>query len=81
MPPISRMRPAPARPPRSWLWPALLGLGVLAAVNHAAARAAERRHPPRGRFLEIAGTRLHVLDEGSGPPVVLVNTNSPLSAK
>ena len=79
MPPISRMRPAPARPPRSWIWPALLGLGVLAAANHAAARAAKRRHPPRGRFLDIAGTRLHVLDEGSGPPVVLLHGNGAMA--
>ena len=79
MPPIARTLPAPARPPRSLLWPALLGLGVLAAANHVAARAAERRHPPRGRFLDIAGTRLHVIDEGKGPPVLLLHGNGAMA--
>ena len=79
MPITARTLPAPARAPRSWLWPALLGLGVLAAANHAAARAAERRHPPRGRMLDIAGTRLHVLEEGSGPPVVLLHGNGAMA--
>ena len=79
MPPIARTVPAPARAPRSPVWPMLLGLGVLAAANHAAARWAERRHPPRGRFLDIGGTRLHVLDEGRGPPVLLLHGNGAMA--
>ena len=51
-------------------------LVVLAVVNHAAARWAERRNPPKGAFLEVDGVRLHYSDRGSGPPVVLVHGNA-----
>lgn len=66
------------------------GLGValasVAAVaglvlqNRADARRAEREHPPRGRFLEAGGVRLHLLDSGGGAqakaPVVLLHGNA-----
>ena len=29
--------------------------------------------PPVGRFVEVGGTRLHILEQGSGPPLVLVH--------
>lgn len=63
--------PAAARLP-------LLGaalLGGLALLNGAAARRAERRHPPEGRFIEVDGVRLHYTDRGTGPAVVLVHGN------
>ncbi len=60
----------------------LLGAGVAAAVlggmalaNHLAARRSERRHPPRGRFVEVDGVRLHYLEAGHGTPVVLLHGN------
>ena len=34
---------------------------------------AEKEHPPRGRFVEVDGVRLHYIDRGSGPPVVLLH--------
>lgn len=58
---------------------ALVGAAVLAAlamVNHVAARRAERKHPPRGRFVEVDGVRLHYSDRGHGTPVVLVHGNA-----
>ncbi|RAI57579.1 alpha/beta fold hydrolase [Roseicella frigidaeris] len=51
-------------------------LGALALVNHAAARRAERKHPPRGRFVEVDGVRLHYSDRGSGKPIVLLHGNA-----
>ncbi|WP_205963661.1 alpha/beta fold hydrolase [Roseicella aquatilis] len=51
-------------------------LGALALVNYAAARRAERRHPPQGRFIEVDGVRLHYTDRGTGTPVVLVHGNA-----
>jgi pimeloyl-ACP methyl ester carboxylesterase len=51
-------------------------LGALALVNHAAARAAERRHPSRGRFIEVDGVRLHYTDRGTGQPILLVHGNA-----
>jgi pimeloyl-ACP methyl ester carboxylesterase len=50
-------------------------LGVLAAVNAAAARLAERTHPATGRFIEVDGVRLHYSDRGKGTPVVLIHGN------
>jgi pimeloyl-ACP methyl ester carboxylesterase len=37
------------------------------------ARQAEALAPPTGRFIEVDGARLHYLDRGSGPVVVLVH--------
>jgi pimeloyl-ACP methyl ester carboxylesterase len=39
------------------------------------ARRAERDNPPAGCFLDIAGVRLHYLDHGAGPPVLLLHGN------
>ena len=56
----------------------LAGAAVLAASalwNSSRARRAERDHPPRGRFPEVDGTRLHYLERGSGAAVVLLHGN------
>ncbi|MCZ0962363.1 alpha/beta fold hydrolase [Paracoccus benzoatiresistens] len=53
-------------------------MGVLAAsavVNHRLARQAERRNPPAGRFVEVDGVRLHYLERGEGPALVLLHGN------
>jgi pimeloyl-ACP methyl ester carboxylesterase len=55
---------------------ATAALGALALANHAAARRAERKHPPRGRVMEVDGVRLHCSDRGTGQPVVLVHGNA-----
>src|SRR3954468_12675519 len=49
---------------------------LLAALTAAGVVAIERRYPPAGRFLEVAGGRLHVLELGTAndePPVVLLH--------
>ena len=51
-------------------------LAGLALVNHAAARRAERRHPPRGHFIEVDGVRLHYTDRGKGAPILLLHGNA-----
>lgn len=46
------------------------------AYNEAAARRAERRYPPRGRFVEANGVRLHTLDTGGpGDAVLMLHGN------
>lgn len=61
---------------RGVLWGALaLGAGVAAVANHLLARRSEARHPARGDFLTVDGVRLHVLEKGSGPAVVLLHGN------
>lgn len=57
----------------------MLGLVVfvaaLAAVSFAGARLIERGYPPAGRFVDVDGGRLHVLELGSpdAPPVLLLH--------
>jgi len=46
------------------------GLAIFAAWT---ARRVEKALPPCGRFVEIDGARIHYLDEGSGPPLVLIH--------
>ena len=65
----------------AWTWQGILlvtviVLAVLAMVNYAAARQAERRNPPKGSFIEVDGVRLHYSDRGAGRPVVLVHGNT-----
>jgi pimeloyl-ACP methyl ester carboxylesterase len=54
---------------------AVLLAGTALQVN-AAARRAERENPPRGRFVTVDGVRLHVIEDGAGPPVVLLHGNA-----
>ena len=56
-----------------------VALAAMAAFNIAAARRAERRNPPRGRFVDAHGVRLHVVDRGSGPPVVMLHGNGSMA--
>src|SRR3712207_859052 len=68
-----------AQDPWTWqgaLLAAAILLALLALANHAAARWAERRHPPQGAFVEVDGTRLHYSDRGTGRPVVLLHGNA-----
>ena len=58
--------------------PVLAGLAVAAGGsalwwNRQLARKAERRFPPLGRFIKVAGLRLHYLDRGRGPAIVLLH--------
>jgi pimeloyl-ACP methyl ester carboxylesterase len=43
------------------------------------ARQAERQHPPTGRFIEVDGVKLHYLERGDGPPVVLLHGNGAIA--
>jgi pimeloyl-ACP methyl ester carboxylesterase len=54
---------------------ALVAAAVYAVVQ---ARAAERKTPPIGHFLEVDGVRLHYLEQGQGEPVVLLHGNGGL---
>ncbi len=51
---------------------ALAGLAVWVAQK---AREAEGASPPRGKFLTIDGIRVHYLELGEGPPLVLLHGN------
>ena len=64
-----------AAPPAYALAVATAALGAAAIINHLMARRSERRHPPNGRIVEVDGVRLHYLEDGEGPPVVLIHGN------
>jgi pimeloyl-ACP methyl ester carboxylesterase len=50
-------------------------LAIAGLANHLSARRAERRNPPRGRFVTIHGVRLHYVDVGEGPALLLLHGN------
>jgi pimeloyl-ACP methyl ester carboxylesterase len=51
---------------------ALVG-GGLAAFSGATARKIERAVPRDGKLVEVNGEKLHVVERGSGPPIVLIH--------
>lgn len=52
-----------------------VALAATALIVDMQARRAERRHPPKGRFVEVDGVRLHHIEAGDGDPVVLLHGN------
>ena len=55
---------------------AVVAAGAAAALlNWWLARQAERRNPPKGRFITVDGVRLHYVEQGSGTPLVLLHGN------
>ena len=50
-------------------------VAAMTAHNIYRARKAERDHPPTGRFVTVDGVKLHYIDRGEGPPVVLLHGN------
>src|SRR5271157_1392202 len=51
----------------------LIIVGGLAGFSVIAARRIEKAVPPQGHFLDIDDERLHVLETGAGPPVVMIH--------
>lgn len=62
-----------------WLAPALAGsaaaLGATVLYNRQQTRAAERKTPPMGQFLDVDGVRLHYIERGEGETIVLIHGN------
>ena len=68
--------------PRQSLQATLTAAAVLATsagVTAWRARAAELQHPPAGEFLEIDGVRLHYVERGAGPALVLLHGNGAMT--
>ena len=59
------------------LFPISLAAGAVAtaALVNRSARATERKNPPTGQFIDAGGVKLHYIERGSGPPVVLLHGN------
>lgn len=52
---------------------AAAALSAAAAFVQLRAREAERRNPPRGSFADIDGARVHYVERGAGPPLVMLH--------
>ena len=48
-------------------------LGGLVIFTAVTARRVEQALPPRGQFIEVSGARIHYLDKGGGPPLVILH--------
>lgn len=55
------------------------GLAVSAYINHRKAHRAERETPPIGKFITVDGIRLHYIEKGEGPPLVLLHGNGTMA--
>ena len=71
------------RPARRWRLPALLaaalGLVVSYLLVRIKTRQAEHENTPAGQFIEVDGVRLHYVERGAGPPLVLLHGNGILA--
>lgn len=68
--------PRPMRPRRLYLVLVLLAAVLFVAgclITRLDTRAAEQRFPPRGSFVHASPARLHYLEAGSGPTIVLLH--------
>jgi pimeloyl-ACP methyl ester carboxylesterase len=72
------LRRTPARIPVFGALAGALALGSAALFVQWRARKAEAENPPRGRFIEIDGVRLHYVERGAGEPIVLLHGNGAL---
>lgn len=74
---MNRTRSPDRRARSRWPSPAItaagLSLAALAGGTRIATWWAERRYPPIGEFVTVDGVRLHVLDKGDGPAVMLLH--------
>jgi hypothetical protein len=53
----------------------LAAMAAMALYNFYRVKQSERLHPPRGRFVTVKGVRLHYLEAGTGPAVILLHGN------
>lgn len=76
---IRSVLPTRSRRDVDWRTGALLaGLGLAASFFYVRYKTqqAEEEHPPRGKFIEVDGVRLHYIERGRGPVLVLLHGNS-----
>ncbi|MDM0050585.1 alpha/beta fold hydrolase [Variovorax sp. J22R115] len=55
---------------------AALAAAATATWVEVQARRAERKHPPSGQIIDVDGARLHYVERGHGPPVLLIHGNA-----
>jgi pimeloyl-ACP methyl ester carboxylesterase len=74
---LSKLRAAAPAPSPALLAGAAIGIALAAAFVAVRIKtaSAERSHPPAGKFIEVDGVRLHYLEQGAGPAIVLLHGN------
>jgi len=77
--PNSNVVPAGLRGWQAGLLAAGLGLAASYFYVHKKTRQAEAGNPPRGRFVTVDGVRVHYIERGSGPALVLLHGNGVLA--
>ncbi len=55
------------------LWAMLAVVAGLVLLSAVVGYVVQRLMPPRGRFVSVAGERIHVLEQGQGPPLLLIH--------
>ena len=65
-----------------WRTPALIAASLAASFFYVRAktRQVERDNPPAGKFIEVDGVKLHYLDQGEGPVLVLLHGNGVIAS-
>jgi pimeloyl-ACP methyl ester carboxylesterase len=61
-----------------WRGPLLLSVIAMAISSwavHKKTQQAERTYPPKGKFIEVDGVRLHYVEHGTGKPLVFLHGN------
>jgi pimeloyl-ACP methyl ester carboxylesterase len=58
-----------------WVFAIGAALAAAAVVQYCAQQA-EQENPPLGKFIEVDGVRLHYIERGNGPPLVLFHGNA-----
>lgn len=56
-----------------WMWLLPAGLLLLAVFSAWGRWQIEREFPPVGKFIEVKGQRLHFIDQGQGPVLILIH--------
>lgn len=71
------IKPLHARPaaPVLWLAAATTAFAGLAVFNQLQRRAAEKSHPAAGTFIHKGGARVHLIERGTGEPLLLLHGN------
>ncbi|MHA6724224.1 alpha/beta fold hydrolase [Sphingomonas sp. RS2018] len=83
LPSVSNETSYTARPRKNsvafaWFGATAAALVATAIFNRVQTRRAEAETPPVGKFMEVDGVRLHYVDRGTGPVVVLLHGNGVL---
>ena len=78
---LTRYPTAPPRTTRGQGAALLASAGLVASFLYvrAKARQAEQDNPPAGQFIDVDGVRLHFVERGEGPPLLMLHGNGILA--